>query len=144
MATAKYLSWNVEVGTWRKWVGLIWRGHRINFYNHVGIILVIFCTSRLTTIFQISEVGGIWLKYYYQEVPGRLSWLRVGLLVSAQVMGSRIVSLSPTTGSALAARILLGILSLFLALCPSPTCAVSLKINKLKKILLSSSFLSLV
>ena len=43
-----------------------------------------------------------------------------------------VVSLSPASGSVLAAWSPLGILSLSLSLCPSPTCAVSvsLKINK--------------
>ena len=61
-------------------------------------------------------------------VPGWLSQLTNSLLVSAQVMISRFVSSSPTSGSVLAEQSLLEILSL----CPSPllSLSLSLKINK--------------
>ena len=45
-------------------------------------------------------------------VPGWFSWLSIGLLVSAQVMMSQLVSSSPVSGSVLTVQSLLGILSL--------------------------------
>ena len=65
---------------------------------------------------------------------GWLSWLSVQLLVSAQVMIIKFMRLSPALGSVLAARSLLGILSLPLSvsLCPSAArvLSLSLKIDK--------------
>ena len=71
-------------------------------------------------------------------VPGWLSWLINGLLISAQVMISWFIGLSPASDFVLTTQSLLGILSL----CPSPThvhmdtCSVSLslKINITKRI----------
>ena len=54
--------------------------------------------------------------------PGWLSWLSVLLSVLAQVRISRFVSSSPASCSE---RSLLGILSLSLTLCSSPTCVLS-------------------
>ena len=47
-------------------------------------------------------------------MPGWLSWLDIRLLISAQVMISQFLGLSPTLGSALAVWSLLGILPLSL------------------------------
>ena len=58
--------------------------------------------------------------------------------LSAQVMMSQFVSLSPASGSVLTAWSLLGILSLSLSLCYSPALSLSLclspQINRLKEI----------
>ena len=60
----------------------------------------------------------------------------VGPPTLAQVMISQLVGWSPTLGSELTEQSLLGIFSLSLSLCPSPTHAVSVPLkNKLKKIL---------
>ena len=62
--------------------------------------------------------------------PGWLSRLSGRLLVSAQVMISRFLSLSPTSGSALTMWSLLGILSLPLS-APLPLAlSVSLEMHK--------------
>ena len=72
-------------------------------------------------------------------MPGWLSWLSVRLLILAQVMISRFVSLSPRLGSALTVWNLLGILSLSLSLSLPLPCSLmlspslSLQINKLRK-----------
>ena len=50
------------------------------------------------------------------RAPGWLSWLSVQLLVSAHVMTSQFVTLSPMSGSVPTVRSLLGLLSLFLSL----------------------------
>ena len=63
---------------------------------------------------------------YKTEVPGWLSQLDVRLLVSAQVMISQFVGLSPASGSVLTAWDLLGILSLSAA----PSLMFSLSQNK--------------
>ena len=67
-------------------------------------------------------------------VPGWLNRLSVWLLVSAQVMISWFMGLSPSSGSVITAWSLLGILSfsLSLSLCPSPAYALSLSLS-LKK-----------
>ena len=57
--------------------------------------------------------------------PGWLRGLSVQLLVSAQITISQFLSSSPTSGSALMAWILLGILSL----CPSPAFAHILSLS---------------
>ena len=69
------------------------------------------------------------------RAPEWLSRFNVCLLVSAQVIISQFMSLSPSSGSVLIAWSLLGILSLSLSLCPSPThtVSISLKINKLEE-----------
>ena len=51
----------------------------------------------------------------------------------AQVMISRFVGLSPTSGSVLTVQSLLGILSLSISPCPTSARSLSLKINKLFK-----------
>ena len=56
--------------------------------------------------------------------------VNIRFLVSAQVMISLFVSLSPMFGSVLTEQSLLGILSLFLSLCPSPALALSLSLSK--------------
>ena len=77
------------------------------------------------------------------RVKGSICWgawvaqLGVKLLVSARVMISQFVDLSPASGSVLTAQSLLGILPLPLSL-PFPCChalwhLLSLKINELKK-----------
>ena len=65
-------------------------------------------------------------------MPGWLSRLSIQLLVSAQVMLSQFVRLSPKSGSVLTAQSLLGILSfsLCLSLCSSPIYMCSLSQNK--------------
>ena len=67
--------------------------------------------------------------------PGWLSWLSIRLLVSAQVMISWFMRSSPTSGSALTAWNLPGILSLPHFLTPLHALSLSLKIN-FKKIFL--------
>ena len=64
-----------------------------------------------------------------EEVPGWLSQLSVGLLVSARVMVSWFVSSSPTLGSMLTVWSLLGTLSFPLSLCSSPSVGLPIKIN---------------
>ena len=71
-------------------------------------------------------------------VPGWLSQLSVRLLILAQVMISRFVGWSPVSVSVLTAQSLLGSLSLSLSLWaprPAHSLHLSLKINKLKKII---------
>ena len=68
-------------------------------------------------------------KVLSKGVPRWLSQSSVRLLVSAQVTISRVVSLSPTSGSALTVQYLLGILSLPPSLCPSPAHARSLALS---------------
>ena len=65
--------------------------------------------------------------------PGWLIWLRDRLLVSTQVMISQFVCSSPTSGLALTAQSLLGILSLPLSLSAPFLLSLSVKINKLVK-----------
>ena len=75
------------------------------------------------------------------RAPGWLSQLGIELLISAQVMISRFVGLSPVSGSLLMVQSLLGTLSLPLSfslslslpLPPPLLHSLSLKINKLKK-----------
>ena len=74
------------------------------------------------------------LKDYCPGAPGWLSWLSVQILVSARIMISWLMSLSPASGSALTVWSLLGILSLFLSLLSLPCSrAVSLCLKKKKK-----------
>ena len=63
------------------------------------------------------------------RVPGWLSRLGVQLLVLVQVMISRFVSSSPTPGTVLTARSLLGILSLLLSCPPAHTHSLSKQIS---------------
>ena len=65
---------------------------------------------------------------------GGLSQLSVQLLVSAQVVISQLLSLSPTSSSMLTAQNLLEILAPSPSLCSSPahSLSLSLKINKLR------------
>ena len=58
--------------------------------------------------------------------PGWLSMLSTQLLISAQVMISRLLGSNPTSGSVLTAQSLLGILFLSLSLSPLPSPALSL------------------
>ena len=67
-------------------------------------------------------------KLIEKGAPGCLSWLNLQLLISAQIMISQLVRLSPTMGSALTAQSLLGILSLFL--CTSTAHILCLSQNK--------------
>ena len=69
-------------------------------------------------------------RFLTQTLHGWLSRLSV----SARVTISRFVSLSPTPGSVLTGRSLLGILPLFLSLCSSPTCVLSLSLSQKKSI----------
>ena len=62
--------------------------------------------------------------------PGPLSRSGVWLLISAQVMTSLFVGLSPVLGSGLPALSLLGILSLSLSLSAPLAPSLSLRVNK--------------
>lgn len=59
--------------------------------------------------------------------PGWLSWLSTQLSISAQVMISQFASSSPASGSLCCRCRACFRCSVPLALCPSPTCTVSLK-----------------
>ena len=61
--------------------------------------------------------------------PGWLSKLNVELLISAQVMISQFMSLSPTSGSVLTVWSLLGILFLSLSLSPPPSVSLSVSLS---------------
>ena len=65
-----------------------------------------------------------------REAPRWLSRLSIPLLILAQVMISRFVGLSPTSGSALIASNPLGILPLSLSLPHTLLHSLSLEINK--------------
>ena len=65
--------------------------------------------------------------------PGWLSWLSVRRLVSAHVMISSCVGLSPGSGSTLTAQNLLGILALSLSLPLPCLCSLSLSLSKINK-----------
>ena len=65
--------------------------------------------------------------------PGWLSQLSVQLSISAQVMISRFVGLSPTSGPVLIAPSLLGILSPSLSVPPLLTLSLSLSPSKINK-----------
>ena len=65
-----------------------------------------------------------------RAAPEWLSRLSIRLLIGAQVMISWFVSLSAMSGSPLTAWSLLAILSLYLSVCPSSTCALSLSLSK--------------
>ena len=92
--------------------------------------------SELTSPYSHYRQLNLHLKSLSFGARGWPSGLHVRLLVSAQVMISQFVSLSPTSGSVLTARGLPVVLSLPLSLCPSPahSLSLSLKINKLEKI----------
>ena len=65
-------------------------------------------------------------------VPGWLSWVSYWLLISAQVMVSRFMGLSPVLGPVLIVGCRLGILSPSVSTTPLLSLSLSLKTNKLK------------
>ena len=72
------------------------------------------------------------IKIFPSGAPGWLSQLNVQLLISAQVMISRLMGSSPASGSSLAVQNLLGILSLCSPSVP-PSLILSLSQTQLKK-----------
>ena len=90
----------------------------INLYH---FLLVPFVLITFKNFFKNKKI--------FIGMPGWLSWLSVWLLVSAQVMISQFVSLSPTLGSTLIMQSLLGVLSLSLSL-SLPPLALSLSLSK--------------
>ena len=83
---------------------------------HLGVQLTDLLSHILVLHFDQQEKmihGGAWVAQSVKH------------LTLARVMISRFVSSSPTSGSALAVRSLLGIPSLSLSLCPSPTLFLS-------------------
>ena len=83
---------------------------------HLGVQLTDLLSHILLLHFDQQEKmihGGAWVAQSVKH------------LTLARVMISRFVSSSPTSGSALAVRSLLGIPSLSLSLCPSPTLFLS-------------------
>ena len=72
-------------------------------------------------------------KKQHLGAPGWLSQLSIQLLTSVQVVISWFVSLSPTSGSALTAQSLLGILSLSLSAPPLLARSLSLSLSKINK-----------
>ena len=90
------------------------------FYSMFWFLLLVLCGIPCNPLHSLSFEN---LKL---GAPGWLSWLSVQLLVSAHIMISQFGSSSPTLGFALIARNLLEILSLFLSLCLSPACSLSL------------------
>ena len=97
-----------------------------NFFQVVNIYSIshFLCCQNLPQYSKLRTAGA----------SGWLSWLSVQLWISAQVKISWLMGWSPVSASTLTAQNLLGILSLPLSLCPSPThvCALSLSLSQNK------------
>ena len=85
----------------------------------------------LWVVKQVQHTGTKIRKINRHRAPDWLSWLGVWLLISAQVMISQFVGLSPVSGSVLTAQSLPGILSLSLSLSAPLPLFLSKKISKL-------------
>ena len=79
----------------------------------------VMCRGGRGALLRSDESALSFLEYETLRAPGWLSQSGVQPLISAQVMISQFLRSSPTSGSALPAQSLLGILSLLLSLCPS-------------------------
>ena len=87
-------------------------------------------TENMDGVIKEKPASRIRIKHISLKVPGWLRQLSIQLLVLAQVMISRLVGWSPTLGSVLIARTLLGILSLLLFLPLLDSCLLSLTLSK--------------
>ena len=82
-----------------------------------GLVISICCVIQAHLTVSLAESWGAWVAQLVKHPT------------SAQVMILRFLGTGPASGSVLAAKSLLWILcaTLYLSLCPSPACALSLK-----------------
>ena len=96
---------------------------KLSLHFTISFMFVVYTKNRASVI--VKNSGCLSFNALSQKVPGWHSWLNIRFLISAQVMISQFVSLSPTLGSAHSAEPAWD--SVFLSLCPSSSHTLSLK-----------------
>ena len=121
--------WKMQVGkgkrvkiiygttTQRKTVNILIHFFTVLINVHIIFYIIVIYVAYTDYIFYPFKT------LFYKGYLGRLSWLSYHLLILAQVMISGLVSSSPTSGSTLTVRSLLGILFLPLL------CSLSLSLS---------------